>query len=692
MEFLFLDWLGAPVWLWLAFASLLVSLLAFDLGVLSRRDHEIGVRESLSLSAVYIGLGLAFGGVVWLRLGPDAGLAYLTGYIVEKTLSLDNVFVIAMIFVSFSVPRPYQHRVLFWGILFAIALRGVMIGFGAALIANFAWTLYVFSAVLIVTGVKALFWPSERGDAADNALIRFLRAKLNVTERTHGNRFFIRLPHPVTNAPTLYVTPLLLALVSIEIADIIFAVDSVPAIFAITTDPFIVYTSNIFAILGLRALFFALSAVMQRLRYLEQTLAIVLIFIGSKIFVADLIGEEIPHWLSLAGSVAIIAAGGLYSLWRTQPSVRRWTPRLAAAGAAAVSIAAVGWSVLPTHQEATLHETEVVGRGSVIRVVSVTGVVERASPIRVEAGVPGRFLTLDCAPGDHVKAGQICAEIDPAPYLRRVAHEAKALASARARLDRSEARFEAARTSAARRTAQQKQLTRFRAEVERRRSALSEAEAKLAQTRIAAPVDGLVVARNAEAGGRAEGPDAKPLFLLAPDAATVKIDVGAKGADEIEPGDKVSIAVEAFPERRLAGEVVEIDRRTSKAAPDGRDGIRIETMDPQHSLTGGMQAMAAIIVDRRDDVLRVPNRAIDYASGRARAAARESPPAGWMRLWRLRDGEAQPTIARLGLDDGVYREVVEGDLRSGDRIIVGDAGERAARGAPFFASAMRGGR
>lgn len=659
MDFLLLERLGAPLWLWLTFASLIVSLLAFDLGFLNRRDHEIGVRESLSLSAVYIGLGLAFGGVVWLRLGPEMGLAYLTGYIVEKTLSLDNVFVIAMIFMSFSVPRAYQHRVLFWGILFAIALRGVMIGFGAALIANFAWTLYVFSAVLIVTGVKTLFWPSERADAADNALIRFLRAKLNVTERPHGHRFVVRLPHPETGKPTWFATPLFLALVSIEIVDVVFAVDSVPAIFAITTDPFVVYTSNIFAILGLRALFFALSAVMVRLRYLEQTLAIVLIFIGSKIFVADLLGEHLPPWLSLAGSVTIIAAGVLYSLWRTQPSARRWMPRMAAAGAAAASIAGVGWFAWPAG--ATHYDTELVERGSVIRAVSAAGVIERA-PIRVEAKVAGRVVALHCKVGDHVRAGQTCAEIDPGPLLKHVASETRALTAARERLEKSEARLakaERGRSSAAQRRART-QAARDSAEVERLRAALSIAEAALGERRIVAPVDGVVLSL----GRPAEAPGADPVFVIAPDIVTMKVDAGAPGAEEIELGDRASLAAESHPELLLRGEVVAIDRASRK--------ISIEARDPHHSLAEAVQAAAVVIVDRRENALRIPDRAIDYADGKAQAAPAGAPPPGWTRLWKLRDGEPEPANVRLGLGDGLHREVLEGDLRQGDRVIVGE--------------------
>nr|WP_206667532.1 TerC family protein [Roseomonas nepalensis] len=306
--------------MWLAFLGLVAGLLAFDLGVLHRDSREIGVRESLMLSALYIALGLGFGGWVWWALGSEPGLNYLTGFVVEKTLAMDNVFVIAMIFSFFAVPRAHQHRVLFWGILGVIALRAVMIGLGAALVTNFSWVLYVFAAFLVATGVKMLLFAETERPVGENPLVRLMKRRLNVTEEHHGERFFVRRPHPVTGRPALFATPLFMALVMIEVADVIFAVDSVPAIFAITTDPFIVYTSNIFAILGLRALYFALAAMIHRFAYLKVALSVVLIFIGSKIFVADLLGiGKIPPAVSLGVTFGILAAGVAYSLWRTRP-------------------------------------------------------------------------------------------------------------------------------------------------------------------------------------------------------------------------------------------------------------------------------------------------------------------------------------------------------------------------------------
>ena len=318
MEFLFVDFLGKPLWMWSAFMTIVAALLAFDLGVLHRDNHKIGVRESLGLSAGYIVVGLLFGVWVWSHLGEQAGMEYVTGYVVEKTLAMDNVFVIAMIFGYFAVPQQYQHRVLFWGVLGVILLRAVMIGVGASLVASFSWLLYVFAAFLIFTGIKMFLMAEKTYDVGANPLVGWMRRRLNVTDTLHGERFFVRQANGAGRT-ALFVTPLFLTLVLIEIADVIFAVDSVPAIFAITTDPFIVYTSNIFAILGLRALYFALAAMIHRFHYLKYALSALLVFIGSKIFVADLIGlEKFPPALSLWVTFAILAAGVVYSLWRTR--------------------------------------------------------------------------------------------------------------------------------------------------------------------------------------------------------------------------------------------------------------------------------------------------------------------------------------------------------------------------------------
>ena len=315
-------WMGSPLWMWAAFLALVATILTFDLGVLHKENREIGVKESLKLSALYISLGLAFGGWVWWYLGAEAGMNYVTGFVVEKTLALDNVFVIALIFSFFAVPRIYQHRVLFWSILGVIVLRAIMIGLGATLVTEFSWVLYFFAAFLVFTGLKMLFVGESDPDIANNPLVSFMRRKFNVTETHHGERFFVKLPHPQTGKTVLFITPLFMALVLIEIADVIFLPSTrFPRSSQSTTDPFIVYTSNIFAILGLRALYFALDAMIHRFKYLKPALAIVLVFIGSKIFVADLLGlEKFPAALSLSMTFLIIASGVVWSLMKTRKS------------------------------------------------------------------------------------------------------------------------------------------------------------------------------------------------------------------------------------------------------------------------------------------------------------------------------------------------------------------------------------
>jgi tellurite resistance protein TerC len=292
------------------------------------------VSESLWLSAFYIAIAMVFGGDIWWsyetgRLvtedGMHAGIAYFTGYFIEKSLSIDNVFVISLIFTYFAVPRLYQHRVLFWGILGVIVLRGIMIGFGAALVSRFDWVLYIFGAFLIVTGIKMLVMGDTAPQIEDNKVLGFLRRRLNVTPELHGNRFFVKAPSPTDPSRTVWwVTPLFLALILVETADLIFAVDSVPAIFAITTDPYIVYTSNIFAILGLRALYFALAAMVHRFRYLSYALSAVLIFIGGKIFWNQLVGKMDPA-VSLSVTFGLLAAGVIVSLLRTRGDETRQT-------------------------------------------------------------------------------------------------------------------------------------------------------------------------------------------------------------------------------------------------------------------------------------------------------------------------------------------------------------------------------
>jgi tellurite resistance protein TerC len=315
--FLYLPFLGHALWLWLVFGAIVVTLLTFDLGVLHSDNHEIGVQESLLLSAGYISVAVLFGGWVWWYLGAQSGMEYYTGFLIEKSLSMDNVFVIALIFSYFAIPRQYQHRVLFWGILGVIVLRAIMIGLGAALVSQFSWVLYIFGAFLVLTGIKMWVIADHMPDIANNPLLKFLRRHLRVTELPQGQDFFVKRVDPATGKLVRWATPLFLALCLIEFVDLVFAVDSVPAIFAITTDPFIVYTSNIFAILGLRALYFALAAMIHRFKYLKYALALVLVFVGAKIFLVGIIGK-IPPVFSLSVTFGLIAAGVIVSLWKTR--------------------------------------------------------------------------------------------------------------------------------------------------------------------------------------------------------------------------------------------------------------------------------------------------------------------------------------------------------------------------------------
>lgn len=317
LAFFTTDFLGKPAWIWLLFLSIVVALLAFDLGVLHKDDHVIGVKESLLLSAGYISVAVMFGSWVWWYLGSTSGMQYFTGFLIEKSLSMDNVFVIALIFSYFAIPRQYQHRVLFWGILGVIVLRAIMIGLGAALVSNFSWVLYIFGAFLVFTGVKMWIIADDMPDIHTNPILKFLRKRMKVTDELHGHDFFVTKPDPKTGKLVRFATPLFLALMLIEFVDLVFAVDSVPAIFAITTDPFIVYTSNIFAVLGLRALYFALAAMIHRFQYLKYALSLVLVFIGSKIFLVGIIGK-IPPVISLSVTFGLIAGGVLVSMWKTR--------------------------------------------------------------------------------------------------------------------------------------------------------------------------------------------------------------------------------------------------------------------------------------------------------------------------------------------------------------------------------------
>ncbi len=312
---------GAPAWAWMGFAAVVVALLVLDLGVLHRKSREIGVGESLWLSAFYIGTAMLFAVWVWQTMGDAPAMAWLTGFVVEKTLALDNVFVMSLIFAAFTVPRAYQHKVLVWGILGVVVLRAVVIGLGTAVVAELHWVLLLFAAFLVITGVRMLFGQgASHAGVADNAVLRWVRRQLRVTPDLRGDRFWVRLPD-ADGGVRLFATPLLLALLAIEFADLVFAVDSVPAILAITTDPFIAYTSNIFAILGLRALYFALAAMVHRFAYLKVSLSLVLVFIGAKIIWAEIFTPVAPV-VALAVTLALLAGGVIASLLRPEPEAK----------------------------------------------------------------------------------------------------------------------------------------------------------------------------------------------------------------------------------------------------------------------------------------------------------------------------------------------------------------------------------
>ncbi|AZL15413.1 TerC family protein [Rickettsiales endosymbiont of Stachyamoeba lipophora] len=305
-----------PIWLWVSFFIVVISALVMDLGVLHKTDRKIEVKESLVMSLFYIVVAILYGLWVGYSLDANAAKEYYTGFLVEKSLSIDNVFVISMIFSYFKIPAQFQHRVLFWGILGVIVLRALMIGAGSSLLLRFEWLLYVFGAFLVYTGIKMLMVMGHNFDIKNNPVLKFVQRKLPVTNELYGEKFIVEIKNK-QGGRQKYATPLFLTLVMIEFADLIFAVDSVPAIFAITTDSFIVYTSNIFAILGLRALYFALAAIIHRFKYLKYSLAIILIFIGGKIFLVSIIGK-IPSLLSLLLTLIILGTGVVYSLYKTK--------------------------------------------------------------------------------------------------------------------------------------------------------------------------------------------------------------------------------------------------------------------------------------------------------------------------------------------------------------------------------------
>ncbi len=291
------------IWLWVGFNAFVLAMLAVDLGVFHREAHEVSIREAGLWSALWITLALVFNFGVYRFLGAEAGLEFLTGYLIEKSLSVDNIFVFVLIFSYFQVPPRYQHRVLFWGILGALLMRGGMIAAGAALIREFHWIIYVFGAFLVFTGIRMATQTEHAIEPESNPVIRLVRRFTPVTDQYHGQKFFVR--QEVAGRVRRVATPLFVVVVLVETTDLIFAVDSIPAIFAITTDTFIVYTSNVFAILGLRALYFLLAGVIHKFHYLKLGLSVVLTLVGGKMLLTDV--YKIPIGISL-GAIALVLA------------------------------------------------------------------------------------------------------------------------------------------------------------------------------------------------------------------------------------------------------------------------------------------------------------------------------------------------------------------------------------------------
>jgi tellurite resistance protein TerC len=298
---------GTPL-LWAGFTAFVLAMLALDLGVFHRRARDVGARQALVWSAVWVALALAFGGVVWAGFGAERAEEYVAGWLIEKSLSVDNLFVFVVIFGAFGIPSRDQHRVLFWGILSALVLRAVMIVGGSALLERFEWLAYVFGAFLVITGARLWAHRREAPDPGGGAVVRWVRRVIPSTPRLAGGRFFVR------EAGRLVATPLFLALAGVELADVVFAVDSIPAIFAVTTDPFIVYTSNIFAILGLRSLYFLLAGLVGRFVHLKAGLAAVLVYVGLKMSLSGWV--HVPPAVSLGVIAVILGAAVLLSVIR----------------------------------------------------------------------------------------------------------------------------------------------------------------------------------------------------------------------------------------------------------------------------------------------------------------------------------------------------------------------------------------
>lgn len=298
--------MGVSIWMWVGFNLLVFVMLALDLGVFHRKAHAVSLKEATIWSAVWISLALLFNAAIWFWMGSGPAMEFLTGYLIEKSLSVDNIFVFVLIFTYFGVPAAYQHRVLFWGVLGALLMRAALIFAGAALLERFHWIIYVFGGFLLVTGIKMALQRNEAIDPGSNPAIRLFRRFVPMTDTYEEDRFV------VVRQGARYATPLLMVLVLVELSDLVFAVDSIPAIFAVTRDPFLVYTSNVFAILGLRALYFLLAGVVNLFRFLKLGLAVVLSFVGVKMLLIDI--YKIPIGISLGVIIAVLTLSIVLSL------------------------------------------------------------------------------------------------------------------------------------------------------------------------------------------------------------------------------------------------------------------------------------------------------------------------------------------------------------------------------------------
>ncbi len=298
------------IWFWIGFNAFVLLMLALDLGVFHRKTHEVSTKEALVWSGIWISLALCFNGFILFQFGNKMALDFLTGYLIEKALSVDNIFIFVLIFSYFQIPAKYQHKVLFWGIIGALIMRVIFIFAGIALLEKFHWLIYIFGAFLIFTGIKMLLDKDKKVEPDKNPVIKLFKRLFPVTHELHDDKFFIK------DNDKIFATPLFLALIVIEISDLIFAVDSIPAILAVTQEHFIVYTSNVFAILGLRSLYFALAGIIHRFRYLSVGLALILAFVGLKMVSVDI--YKIPIHISLLIIVSILIVSILVSLLKTK--------------------------------------------------------------------------------------------------------------------------------------------------------------------------------------------------------------------------------------------------------------------------------------------------------------------------------------------------------------------------------------